>query len=71
MRDLRSMICDKFSIPYPGEKTKENDFHCLLWEFENIVKTNSVVAWNPKRAKKEWLKRYYTTIKTLRDNKIN
>ena len=64
MRDLRKMIYDKFSIPYPGEVTKENDFYCLLWEFENIVKTNSVTAWTPKRAKKEWLRRYYSVLQS-------
>ena len=60
MRDMRKMICDKFSVPYPEEITKKNDFDCLLWEFENIVKSQSVIAWGPKRAEKEWLKRYYS-----------
>jgi 5'-deoxynucleotidase YfbR-like HD superfamily hydrolase len=59
MRDLRKLIYDKFNIPYAGVFTKEEDWNCLQWEFENIVKNNNAVFWSQARAKKEWLKRYY------------
>lgn len=59
MRYLRKLIFDKFSIPEIGGATNSNDFTCLEWEFENIIKFSNAKFWNPTRAKKEWLNRYY------------
>jgi hypothetical protein len=62
MRGMRKLIFDKFSVPYSGVVTKQVDYNCLLWEFENIVKTQTVDAWLPERAKEEWLRRYYLSV---------
>jgi hypothetical protein len=69
MREMRKLIYTKFKIPYVygDEGVKTLDFHCLLWEFEHIIKNNSATYWTPKRAKKEWLKRYYSYIADKKD----
>jgi hypothetical protein len=34
------------------------DFNCLQWEFEHVIKKSDADFWLPEKAKQEWLKRY-------------
>jgi hypothetical protein len=58
MNSLRKMIYEKFGIDYIDEKVHSLDYHCLIWEFENIVKKDNADYWFPGKAEREWLSRY-------------
>lgn len=58
---LRRLIYTKFNIPLMTMTTMMNDYTCLEWEWENIVKESKyplLEHWLPERAKSEWLLRY-------------
>ena len=58
MRLMRKLIYEKFNIPPMTMATMVNDFVCLEWEFENIIKKENTDFWLPERAEQEWLIRY-------------
>ena len=64
MKMLRGMIYLKFNISPVTEITMINDFGCLQWEFENIIKVSNCYPsyWSPIRAKQEWIERYESGI---------
>jgi 5'-deoxynucleotidase YfbR-like HD superfamily hydrolase len=61
MKLMRQIIYTKFNIPLMTMTTMMNDYACLEWEYENIIKKSNhsfVEHWLPGRAKDEWLIRY-------------
>jgi hypothetical protein len=58
MRDLRTLIYEKFNIP--SLNVNEPDWNELLWDFENLILDNNydITTLCPERAKKMWITRY-------------
>ena len=69
MKLMRRIIFTKFNIAPLTLTTMNNDFLCLQWEFENIIKKSNAEFWLPEQAKIEWLKRYNNKLEIKRRNK--
>ena len=59
MKLIRKEIYRKFNIPAVTVETMVEDFNCLQWEFEHVIKKADADFWLPEKAKKEWLDRYH------------
>jgi 5'-deoxynucleotidase YfbR-like HD superfamily hydrolase len=60
MKLIRKAIYHKFSISPVTCETMIEDFNCLQWEFEHVIKNADADFWLPEKAKQEWLCRYHS-----------
>jgi uncharacterized protein len=61
MHLMRDIIFERYGIEKESRDSKHADAECLFWEYENIIKSGDIVKyWSPAKAKREFLKRFYS-----------